>query len=609
MNVLTALSSFIVLGLDLLHTALRRGRFSDATSTVYKQLDALLTVLGNALYSTSTPVLLHALKCVALLVTRFPIAKLPGMKRALPVYVNQVLQIIKSSGGGGGNLGGADGELMKGALKTLGTIVRDGPKSTTSADGVVTPGVDLKEKDLTFLLELVAPDLEDPEKQGVAFALLRAIVSRRFVVPEMYDIMEEQVAPLLVQSQSNTVREQARALLLQFMLDYPQGKGRLQKTLAFLLRNASSYVHESGRTSILELLSAVLSKFQTGLITEYGEMIFVSLVMVLANDDSSKCKEASAHLISTLYGRFSEKDRKNIVRNWLRKWVRAGIETDGSLAAATGKRKLAWIALQVWGIVIEAAAKEEPDAALPWLNEVLEDVAQGLEQSERLMARRLAEEDDDMEVDGAGSSKDVIEWQLPYYALSTFGKALSTNHSNVLSEDGKKPASSSAPWSLVTGHLLFPHAWVRTAACRALGQLFSVYPLGDASVSDVQAILSSPALDSANDRSVGDLREVAAKLCEQLKSEHLDGVLGLQIVKNLLWIARVWLIQADEDIPAAIEEDAESDVEDEEAAMKTQKTLGNLPWLFSKLSYQIRGSLIRRKARNGRTVSGARFAI
>src|SRR5690606_16387881 len=126
---------------------------------------------------------------------------------------------------------------------------RDGPKSTTTAEGVVFPGVELKEKDLTFLLELVTPDLEAPDKQGVAFALLRAIVSRRFVVPEMYDIMEDQVAPLLVQSQSSTVREQARALLLQFMLDYPQGKGRLQKTLAFLLRNASSYVHESGRTS------------------------------------------------------------------------------------------------------------------------------------------------------------------------------------------------------------------------------------------------------------------------------------------------------------------------------------------------------------------------
>ncbi|KAF6761032.1 U3 snoRNP protein Utp20 [Ephemerocybe angulata] len=593
---------FIVLGLDLLHTSLRRGRFSDANATVYKQLDALLPVLGNALYSTSTPVLLHGLKCLSLLVTRFPIAKLPGMRRALPVFVNQVLTIIKSSGGGGGNMGGTDGELIKGALRSLGTMVRDGPKSTTTGDGVVLPGVDLKEKDLSFLLELVTPDLEDPDKQGVAFALLRAIVSRRFVVPEMYDIMEDQVAPLLVQSQANTVREQARALLLQFMLDYPQGKGRLQKTLAFLLRNASSYVHESGRTSILELLGAVLTKFQSGLIAEYGEMIFVSLVMVLANDDSSKCREAAALLISTLYSRFSEDDRKNIVRTWLKKWVRAGVNADGAGEGAVGKRKLAWIALQVWGIIIEAAAKEE-GGNVPWIGEVVEDVSQGLQQSEVLMAKRLTEdEDDSMDVDGAGSSKDEAEWQLPYYALSTLGKTLSVCPSLAKATDGKKNVNAGVPWSLVTSHLLFPHAWVRTAACRALGQLFNAYPLGADVKSAVQTIQGSPAFDSESAVSVGSLRDVAAKLCDQLKSEHLDGTLGLQIVKNLLWIGRVWLVEADdEDAPAALDEEESEAEDDGEAVVQKQGTLGNLPWLFSKLSYQIRGSLIRRKGRHGRT--------
>ncbi|KAJ2918304.1 hypothetical protein MD484_g2111, partial [Candolleomyces efflorescens] len=583
---------FIVLGLDLLHTALRRGRFNQVSPTVYKQLDALLPVLGNTLYSTSTAVLIHALKCVALLVTRFPVAKLPGMRRALPVYVNQTLQIIKTSGGGGGSVGGTDGDLMQGALRALGTIVRDGPK-TTMADGVVTPGVELKEKDLSFLLELVTPDLEDPEKQAVAFTLLRAIVSRRFVVPEMYDIMEDQVAPLLVQSQSNTVREQARALLLQFMLDYPQGKGRLQKTLAFLLRNASSYVHESGRSSILELLGAILQKFQTGLVSEYGEMIFVSLVMVLANDDSSKCREMAASLIGTLYGRLSEDERKNIVRTWLKKWVRAGIDTgDSSGEGATGKRKLAWIALQVWGIVIEAAAKEQDGAQLSWLGDAVDDIYQSLRQSEVLMSKKLATEDDEsMDVDGAEVG---IEWQLPYYSLTTLGKALRV-----------QPAlakSGTLPWSLVTEHLLFPHAWVRTAGCRALGQLLAAYPLGSSENQVANAIASSPIFDAEHPSSVGPLRKLAGRLCDQLKSEHLDGTLGLQVVKNLIWIGRLWLLQASEDNgPVSLAEPEDSEDEEEDAAaQKSQESLGNLPWLFSKLSYQVRGALIRRRGRHGR---------
>ncbi|RXW23686.1 hypothetical protein EST38_g2153 [Candolleomyces aberdarensis] len=584
---------FIVLGLDLLHTALRRGRFSQASPTVYKQLDALLPVLGNTLYSTSTAVLLHALKCVALLVTRFPIVKLPGMRRALPVYVNQILQIIQTSGGGGGNVGGTDGDLMQGALRALGVVVRDGPK-TTMADGVLTPGVELKEKDLSFLLELVTPDLEDPEKQAVAFTLLRAIVSRRFVVPEMYDIMEDQVAPLLVQSQSSTVREQARALLLQFMLDYPQGKGRLQKTLAFLLRNASSYVHESGRSSILELLGAILQKFQTGLVTEYGEMIFVSLVMVLANDDSSKCREMAASLIATLYGRLSEDERKNIVRTWLKKWVRAGIDTgDNSGEGSTGKRKLAWIALQAWGIVIEAAAKEQDGTQLPWLGDAVEDISQSLRQSEILVSKKFAADDDEsMDVDGAEVG---LEWQLPYYSLTALGKALRV-----------QPAlakSGTLPWSLVAEQLLFPHAWVRTAACRALGQLLGAYPLGSSDYNvAANAITASPIFNAEHPSSVGPLRKVAGKLCDQLKSEHLDGALGLQVVKNLIWIGRLWLIQADGDTgPVSLAEPDDSEDEEGDAALQeSDESLGNLPWLFSKLSYQVRGALIRRRGRHGR---------
>ena len=575
----------------------------DATSTVYKQLDALLPVLGNTLYSTSTPVLLHSLRCVTLLVTRFPIAKLPGMRRALPVYVNQILQIIKMSGGGGGNVGGTDGDLMQGALRALGTIVRDGPKPTKASDGTPIPGVELKEKDLTFLLELVTPDLEDPDKQGVAFALLRAIVSRRFVVPEMYDIMEDQVAPLLVQSQSGTVREQARALLLQFMLDYPQGKGRLQKTLAFLLRNASSYVHESGRTSILELLGAVLSKFQSGLIAEYGEMIFVSLVMVLANDDNAKCREVAAALVATLYSRFSEDDRKNIIRSWLKKWVKAGIDSPDGSEGTSGKRKLAYIALQVWGIVIEAAVKEE-GADVAWISEAVEDISASLQQSKVLMAKAVADrEDDDMEVDGHVEP----EWQLPYYSLTAFGKALKVQPTLARFDAIKKKNVVEAPWSLVTEHLLYPHSWVRTAASRTLGQLFAAYPLGSSHATNIQLVSNSPVFIADRAGAVGDLREVAAKLCDQLKSEHLGEALALQVVKNLVWIGRYWLSRLSEGKTLANTEELdenEDDDEDAEEGLETETAdLSDIPWLFSKLSYQVRGALIRRRGRHGRTVS------
>ncbi|TFK26306.1 U3 snoRNP protein Utp20 [Coprinopsis marcescibilis] len=582
---------FIVLGLDLLNTAMRRGRFVSASPVIYRQLDALLPVIGNTLYSASTPVLLAALKSVSLLVTRFP-AKLPGMRKALPVYVNQVMSIIRSSGGGGGNMGGTDGDLLQGALRTLGVMIRDGPKTTTSADGTAAPGVEIKEKDLSFLLELVTPDLEDPDKQNVAFTLLKAIVSRRFIVPEMYDIMEDRVAPLLVQSQSSVVREQARSLLLQFMLDYPQGKGRLQKTLAFLLRNAISYIHESGRTSILELLGAILTKFQSGLIKEYGEMIYVSLVMVMANDESAKCKELAAFLVASLYGRFDSDERNTIVRNWLRKWVKAGVEVNEA-----GKQKLAWVALQVWGVVVDAAPKDEDEETMKtWTRDVLEDISISLERSRVLLEATTEEQDDDsMDVDQEETN---VQWQLAYYSLTALGKILRVSPG--FARHNPEQKSSLVPWKLVTSHLLFPHAWVRTAAGRVLGVLFSANPLAS-----TQPIINSPSLEPDHPFATGELRDIAAKLCDQLKSEHLDSLLALQVVKNLVWIGRCWGSEknADDIAPAPenlVESDDEEEVVGEVKVAEPQSNLDNLPWLFSKLSYQIRGALIRRRGRQGR---------
>ena len=49
----------------------------------------------------------------------------------------------------------------------------------------------MKEKELEYLLELISPDLEEQSRQVSASSLLRAIIARKFVVPEIYDSMGE----------------------------------------------------------------------------------------------------------------------------------------------------------------------------------------------------------------------------------------------------------------------------------------------------------------------------------------------------------------------------------------------------------------------------------
>ena len=383
----------------------------------------MVVVIGNTLYSTNAPVLILGMRCAAIL------AKCPlkAIEESLPVIVRQILDIIKQAGN-------TESELVQVAFKSLATVLRDGPP------------VQVTEKDL-YLIELLSPDLEEPTRQASIFALLRAIVARKFVVPEIYDLMGK-VSEIAVTSQSPQVQELCRRVLLQFLLDYPQGKGRLRNQMAFFAKNLS-YVYESGRTSIMELLDAVISKFQVKLVREYADLLFVAFVMVVANDDSTKCREMGAQLIKNLFTRLDE-DHRSIVLSHLHSW-----------ASQNAQPQLTWVSAQVSGFTIDVAQSED----LPYVTVILDDLKASLQYSASASTTDEDEDEDDshMDVD--------LEWQLPYHALTVLAKIFRV-FLTFANQDDK------IGWHLVVAHLLFPHAWVRTAACRLLGLLFSTTPVG-----------------------------------------------------------------------------------------------------------------------------------
>lgn len=559
---------FVAFGLELFVTAFRRGRFDFANQEILARLDPLVNVIGNTLYAGDSQVIVLGLKATAAL-SKVP---LETVETSLPTMVGQIFTVLRQAGG-------TESEVAQAALKTLAVVLRD------------CKGIEVKEKQLAYLLEVITPDLEDPSRQSTLFALLRSIISRKFVVADIYDLMDK-VSEIMVTSQSTQVQELCRVSLMQFLLDYPQGRGRLKKQMQFLAKNLA-YVYESGRLSVMELLGAIFHKFSVELVREYADLFFVALVMVIANDDSNKCRELAAELVKNLLPRLDEELLSKTVST-LHTW-----------ASQTSQPQLPRLASQVFGLVLDCLKAD----ARPFASIILIDVQAILSLSaSSLEAYETAQDDSspfEMEID------EELDWQLAYQSLSTLAKLLKTFPDLV----------GSVEWSPVFGHLLFPHAWVRLAAARLVGTLFgSVPPAFDAKH------ISSKDEEPLQPRSLFD---IARKSLLQLKGDSIDEALAMQVVKNVVYLGRCFALGPSIRGPDTMEEDAaaaealadgvplppvedgeqgqeqeekapideDEEVTEEEA---TRRALAHpLAWLFTKLSQLARTILISRPPVHG----------
>jgi U3 small nucleolar RNA-associated protein 20 len=461
---------FIAFGLDLFVTAFKRGRFDFDNVDILARLGPLVPVIGNTLYSNTAGVLLLGLKATAAII-RCPVSQ---VEESTPVFVTNIFRVIKNAGGT------AESEVAQTALKTLAVILRDNKTSNVT------------DKQLRYLLEVISPDIEETGRQAAIFTVLRSIVGRKFVVPEIYDLMDR-VSAIMVTNQSTHVQELCRGVLMAFLLDYPQGAGRLKAQMTFLARNLT-YQFESGRISVLEVLSAVLTKFSDDLMQEYADMLFVSLVAVLANDDSEKCRGMAGLLIKQLFTRLGDQQRHKTLQV-LRSWVELR-DRQAQLAGAS---------LAVYSIIIDSAADE--------VGEIINVVVPAItESAESLLLAETTE--DDIHLDHL----------VPLNALKALLRAL-----EVFPVDAE-----AMPWEQIIQHMLFPNTAVRLVSAKCISSLLTQ----KAGVSGVE-LLGEEAL-----------LEIARKSCLLMKGDVAEGG-RLEVVEpkladvlvRILWhISKHWAV-------------------------------------------------------------------
>ncbi|MBW0476687.1 hypothetical protein O181_016402 [Austropuccinia psidii MF-1] len=457
---------FVSLGLDLFSNVYRKSGF-DLHSPAYLELiDPFVYLVGNTLYTHNSEVLGRGLKVMSILI-KMP---LPAIEKSATVIVRQMLAVVSQ-------IGSSESELSQVALKTLGTVIRDCKR------------VDLTEKQLTSLLEMISPDLEDPERQSTLFSLLRGIMSKKFMAPELYDLMDR-VARLLITAQSSHVREICRSVFLQFLLDYPQGKGRLASSLEFIVKNLA-YEHESGRQSALEILNAICIKFGSDLVSKNADFFVFALVMRVANETSAKCKEMAIEVLKVIFRRLEVRLAS--------KYVEMMLTWSQNIDAPMELRKAA---LQLLAVYIEIRGADD-DLNVERIHQMLCPIVE--KSAEEVLQ---AEESQDMDINITS------DWQLVYHCLqglaNVYKIAPKLMQCLVHQNDHRE-------WDAIQSLLLFPHTWVQTSAARLIERFLSAG-------ADQQPILR--------------LVSIARKSSLQLRSKQLNDTLALQIVKNLFFILK-----------------------------------------------------------------------
>uniref|UniRef100_H0V054 UTP20 small subunit processome component n=1 Tax=Cavia porcellus TaxID=10141 RepID=H0V054_CAVPO len=528
----TNMHVLIEAGLRLLHLSLKTSKVTSESERALEMLDPFVSLLISCLDSREVKVITGALQCL-LWVLRFPLPSVDAQAGQLTKHLFLLLRDYA-------RLGAARGpnfHLAVNCFKCV-TVLLKKVKSHP-----------VTEKQLQVLLAYAEEDIHDTSRQATAFGLLKAILSRKLLVPEIEDVMRK-VSTLAISAQSEPARVQCRQVFLKYLLDYPLGE-RLRPSLEFLLAQLN-YEHESGRQSALETVACLVAAFPQGLLHENCGLLFVPLCLAMVNDASATCREMAALVLKALLGKLGPEKR-----DWL-----FGMVTSWFGARKRLSRRLAAL---VCGLFVESEGAEfdkRLGAVLPVIEQEIDpenfpDVA---EEPEEKAADRL---------------------------LFSFLVLLS----KLLRERGFAHLSAPAKtlgriWGHTHAHLRHPHSWVWLTAAQVFGLLFASCPPEELVAHWKAAKTAKRPPGSAAVRFLTEdlplkMRDLALACCHQLHSRFLEPAPGEQVVKNLLFIAKVlYLLEAD---PEAGCGEAPEDTEDGPHGGNRTPGRATLLWLLLKL--------------------------
>ena len=616
--------------LHILLAAFKRSRFDTSNPEQLALLAPVPRALADALTSKQERVVVGALRALTQLAP-LPIEAAPataaGKRGAFSPalekqLVERVFELLESTAAGA-----VASDLVQGCFRLLSTLLRPGPASV--------PANAVSSAQLARLAIMLRPELSGGATEAATattFTLVRAIIGRGWLAPELYDLMDA-VAEALVQAQTAPVRASARTVFVAYLLTCPMGPARLQGHLAFLVRQLAEYEMESGRQAALEALAALVEQLPEPTVLEHALFLLVGMAAVLVHDTAPTIRAGTATVLKALLGRL---DAKRMDDAWvlLKRWWQLGA-TDASLART---------AAQVATLLLEA---QPPNVWTPYVPGLLAQLERVL--SPLAVAAAAEGSSSDGGGDGAtGQAADDAQWlreplaavaevesqswEVLYYTVTLATRALGTLPALW---DHDRATAAAVGHVLEGGAVLLahPHAWVQRAADRLMGVAFGKLDMASlrldgepsGAVVSTAAAAAAAATSSKKARLSGRpaapvdrgfvfgrparLLGIARAFLVQLASQHLDAEACDQLAKNLFFLGRCLQLhpgvrpphQAARETAADDDDDDDDDdgggggdnddMDDQATAVSGQSTVAavapGLRWLCSRLIYRV----------------------
>lgn len=264
-------------------------------------LDKMLPLLlDSVLEAKSTPLIAGAIKCLPYLLSEMEGQSLEEQK--LTRLLERLFSLVLTCDGG------RDAELLGAAFKMITLLVRE------------RDDVQLSEAQLRTLLEYARVNYESSESQSasIAHTLIRTILRRKVILPEVYQLMST-MSRTMLRSYVAPIRRQCRAAYMTFLLDYPFSKGKLEEHFVSMTANLG-YEGDGGRESLVLFIGQLVGRLPLETLHEFGEMLLIALAARLVNEGNSAIlkgvETAIGNIVKRMEARYLER-LELLIERWL----------------------------------------------------------------------------------------------------------------------------------------------------------------------------------------------------------------------------------------------------------------------------------------------------